>query len=201
MKKTFSIRILDWILIAISLLFSVRSVWDLTKEFAFLSGYLIRIVFALVSIMAVFALLLPKINGERFSRIFIVVLLLIPSILIAYQFIIDLVLYGAVRTDLLQNPLLYLNLIVGVILFYLTLKYSKQEVQQQRKDYGILIIGTGVFAICYVLSRTLEPILYTDLNHYPLWKTIVKSLIGIVTIAIGTQIKNLNYFKKQDPCK
>lgn len=190
MKKTFSNRFLDWILIGVSLLFAILTVLNLTNGFEYLSIYLIRITFALTSILAFLSLLIYKINGERFSRIFILIVLIFPTILIAYQFITDLILYDFTRTDLLQNPLLFLNIIGGIILFYMTLKYSRQQKEERIKDYGILIVGVGIFTISYILTRTLEPSFNSDLNYYPIWKIIVKSVIGIVTLLIGIRIKN-----------
>ena len=189
MKKTYSLRILDWILVGISLFFSVLTVWNLTTGFDFFSGYLVRIVFALASITAVLSLLISRINGERFSRIFILVVLLLPPLLIANLFITDLVFYGATRTDLLQDPSLYLKLVSGLILLFLTLKYSKQQKEDRRSDYGVLIIGVGIFAICYALTLTIEPYFNTDLSDYPIWKTIVNLIIGITTMMIGIQLK------------
>jgi hypothetical protein len=189
MKKTFTNRILDWILIGISLFFVILTIWNLASGFEYLSSYLIRIAFALTSLMAFLSLLISKINGERFLRIFILVTLIFPAILIANQFTTDLVFYGATRTDLLQNPFLFLKLVGGIFLFYLTLKYSRQLKAEQIKDYGILIIGVGIFTICYVLTRTVEPNFNSDLNDYPIWKTIVKSVIGIAILIIGTRIK------------
>lgn len=190
MKKTFSNRFLDWILIGVSLLFVILTVLNLTNGFEYLSSYLVRVTFAFTSILAFLSLLISKINGERFSRIFILIILIFPTILIAYQFVTDLVFYDLTRTDLLQNPLLFLNIIGGIILFYMTLKYSRQQKKERIKDYGVLIIGVGIFIISYVLTRTVEPNFNSDLNYYPIWKTIVKSVIGIVTLLIGIRIKN-----------
>ncbi len=189
MKKTFSNRILDWVLIGISLLFVFLTVWNLATGFEYLSSYLVRITIALTTILAFSSLLIPNIHGERFSRIFILLNLIFPAVLIANQFTTDLIFYGATRTDLLEDPLLFLKLTGGIILFYLTLKFSRQQKAEQIKDYGILIIGIGIFTICYVLTRTVEPNFNSDLNDYPIWKTILKSVIGIATLIIGTQIK------------
>jgi hypothetical protein len=84
-----------------------------------------------------------------------------------------------------------MKFVSGMILFYLTLKWSKQEKTERIKDYGILIIGIGIFIILYILTRTLEPNLVTNdlIIGYPMWKTIVKSLIGITILLIGTRIK------------
>lgn len=197
MKKTFSNKILDWILLVISLLFLVLAVWDLKNGFEFFSSYLLKIVVALISTTAFLSLLIPKVNSERFSRIFVLVVLIIPAVFIVNQFITDLVFYSITRTDLLQNPLFFINPIAGIIIFQLTLKYSRQERSEQIKDYGILIIGVGFFTICYVFTRTIEPNFNLALNEYPIWKTIVKSVIGTATLIIGIRIKNKKIkFKK-----
>jgi hypothetical protein len=199
MKKTFSNRILDWILIGTTLLFSILTVWNLLSGFDFFSSYLLRITFALTSITALLSLLTSKLNGERFSRIFILVTLIFPAVFITNLVITDLVFYGANRTDLLQNPYPFLKLVGGIILFYVTLKFSTHTKVEQIKDYGILIIGTGIFMILFILIRTFEPNFVTNdlIIGYPMWKTIVKNVIGIAVLLIGTRIiKEKMEFKK-----
>jgi len=189
MKQTFLHKTFDWILIGISLIFSVLTFMNLVNGFEHFSNFLLRIAFAFVSATALISLLVQRFNGERFSRIFIIVALIIPAILILYQYLTDLVFYGANRLNLLQNPILFLKLVGGIILLYLAIKFSKQQKAELIKDYGILIIGIGIFTICYVLTRTIEPNLNSELIDYPIWKTISKSIIGILTLVIGIRIK------------
>lgn len=188
-KKPFTNKIIDLILIGITSFFVILTVWNLTNGFEYLSSYLIRIAFALTSMMTFLSLLISQMNGERFSRIFILVILIFPAVLMANQFTTDWIFYGVIRTDLLQNPFFFLKLFGGIILFYLSLKYSRQRKEERTKDYGVLIIGIGIFIVAYVLTRTIESNFNADLNGYPIWKTIVKSVIGITTLIIGTQIK------------
>ena len=191
MKKIFAHKVFDWILIGISLIFSVLTFMNLMNGFEYFSSFILRITFAFVSATALISLLIQKFNGERLSRIFIIVSLIIPAILIFYQYLIDLVFYGVNRLNLLQNPTLFLKLIGGIVLLYFAIKFSKQEKVDRIKDYGILIIGIGTFTICYVLIRTIEPNLNSELTDYPIWKTIIKTIIGILTLIIGIRIKNL----------
>ncbi len=191
MKQTFLHKAFDWILIGISLIFLVLTFINLINGFEYFSSFLLRIAFAFVSVTALISLLVQKFNGERFSRIFIIVALIIPAILILYQYLTDLIFYGANRLNLLQNPTLFLKLVGGIVLLYFAIKFSKQEKAERIKDYGILISGIGIFTICYVLSRTIEPNLNSELIDYPIWKTIIKSIIGILTLIIGIRIKNL----------
>jgi hypothetical protein len=136
------------------------------------------------------SLLVQKLNGERFSRLFIIVALIIPAILILYHYLTDLIFYGVNRLNLLQNPSLFLKLVGGIVLLYFAIKFSKQEKVERIKDYGILIIGVGIFTVCYVLIRTIEPNLNSELIDYPTWKTIIKSIFGILTLIVGIRIKN-----------
>ncbi len=190
MKQTFSHKLFDWILIVISLIFSVLTIMNLAGGFEYLSSYFLRIVYSLASVTALISLLVFKMNGERFSRIFILVTLIIPAILVLNLYLTDLFLYGINRMNLLQNPVLFLKLLCGLFLIYFTIKFSKQHKTEQIKDYGILVVGIGIFAICYVLILTAEPLLKAELNNYPVWKTISKSIIGIVFLIFGVRIKS-----------
>lgn len=191
MKQTFSLKYVDWIIIIVSLLFSINAVNNLLSPIEFPSSFLLRIIFALAPTIALISLFLKKMNGERFTRIFVMVSLIIPPILLLNQIFTDFVLYGANRFDLLENPiLLFINLVLGIVLLYLVTKHSNQTSLERIKDYGILIILIGVFAIIYVLLMTIQPNMYEELNDYPIWKTCIKSVIGIVIIVFGFRLKN-----------
>lgn len=189
MKQTFSHKTLDWIIIGISLLFSVLTFINLTNGFEYFSSYILRLTFALVSLTAFISMFFQKVNGERFSRIFLIVVLVIPGIMILYQFLTDLIFYGVNRMNLLQNPTLFPKLLGGIALLYFAIKYSNQQKAERIKDYGILIVGIGIFTICYALTRAIEPIVNLELIDYPIWKTTAKSIIGILTLIIGIKIK------------
>ncbi len=190
MKQTFLYKTFDWVLIVISLISSILTFLKLINGFEYFSTFLLKIAFTFVSLTALISLLVQKINGERFSRIFLIVMFIIPAIFVLYEYLTDLIFYGINRLNLLQNPFLYVKLIVGVILFYLTIKFSKQKKTQRIKDYGILISGIGIFVICYVLIRKIEPNFNSELMNYSNWKAIIKSIIGILVFFVGIRIKN-----------
>jgi hypothetical protein len=190
MKQTYLHKSFDWILITISLIFLVITFMNLINGFEYFSSFLLKIAFVFVSAIALISLLVQKLNGERFSRLFIIVALIIPAILILYHYLTDLIFYGVNRLNLLQNPSLFLKLVGGIVLLYFAIKFSKQEKVERIKDYGILIIGVGIFTVCYVLIRTIEPNLNSELIDYPTWKTIIKSIFGILTLIVGIRIKN-----------
>jgi hypothetical protein len=192
MKQTFSNKYFDWILIAITFLFSIDTVLNLFNKFEYFSSYLLRITFALVSIAALISLVVKNGNGEKYSRFFIIVGLIIPSLLIFNQFITDLIFYGTKRLNFLLNPILYLKFIIGIILFILTIKYSKQTKSDRIKDYGILTSYIGIFLIGLILIKAIEPNFNTELNNVPIWKIIVKTIIGLSIVYLGYRLKNEN---------
>lgn len=190
MKQTFSNKIFNWVLIAISLIFSVMTIMTLIDGFDFVSVYLIKIVFATVSLTALISLVAKEMNGERYSRLFIVAVVILPCVLVLNEFITDLVFYGVYRPELFSNPILFLQLLSGILLYYFAIKFSKQTRSAQIEDYGVLIIGTGLYSILSVMTRYIEPIVNLEIIVYPIWKTIIKSIIGIAIFIIGLKIKN-----------
>ncbi len=194
MKQTFLNKYLDWILILITLYFSIETLSNLFSEFEFYSSYLLRIAYALTSLFGFTSLIMRKGNGEKYSRFFILILLILPGLIIFNQFLVHSIFYGINRTDLLQNPSLYLKLITGIILFIFSLKYSKQLKSDQTKDYGILTIYFGFFLIGLILIRAIEPNFVEALNTIPIWKIIAKTIIGIFIVYTGYRLKT-NDFK------
>ena len=190
MKHTYSNKYFDWILITITLLISIQNVPNLFTGFEFFSSYLLRIVFSLVSVVALLSLLIVNLNGERYTRFFIVVALIIPPLLIINIFLTDLMFYGANRLNLLQNPILFLKLIGGIVLLALTIKYSRKTKSERITDFGILIISVGVFAIVLTLVKTVQANMLSELNVLPPWKTIIKSIIGFVITYFGFRLKS-----------
>lgn len=193
MKQTFTDKNFNWIIIGISLIFSVITLINIFKGFEFFSSFLLRMVLALVSITALVSLFIDKFNGERFSRIFIIVYLIFPCVLTLNQFLTDLIFFEVNRLNLIQNPTFLLKLLSGISLLYFAIKFSKQQKTEHITDYAILIIGVGIFTILYVLTKTLEPnfIAPDFIIGYPMWKTIIKSIIGILILIIGLRINKI----------
>ena len=192
MKQTFSNKYFDWFLIAITILFLIDTLPNLFNKFEYFSSYLLRITFASVSIVALISLLTKNGNGERYSRFFMIIGLILPSLIIFNQFLTDLLFYGINRENLIQNPILYLKFIIGITLFILTIKYSKQTKSDRIQDYGILTNYIGIFLISLILIRTIEPNFISDLNNVPIWKTITKAILGLVIVYLGYRLKNEN---------
>ncbi len=192
MKQTFSNKYFDWILIVITALFSINSAINLFNKFDFFSSYFIRLTFALVSIVALISLIVKNGNGERYSRFFIIIGLIMPNLFFFNQFLTDLLFYGINRMSLIQNPILHFNFILGIIFFILTIKYSSQIKSYRIKDYGILISYVGIFLIGLILISSIEHNFIADLNYIPIWEIITKTIIGLVIVYAGYGLINGN---------
>jgi len=190
MKQTYSNKYFDWILIAITAIFSINSVINLFNKFDFFSSYLIRLTLALVSTVALTSLIVKNGNGERYSRFFIIIGLILPNLFFFNQFLTDLLIYEINRISLIQNPIINLNFILGIILFILTIKYSTENKLNRIKDYGILINYIGIYLIGLIITKSIEANFIADLNNIPIWKIITKTIIGLSIIYLGYRLRN-----------
>lgn len=185
MKKTFSNKYFDLILIVITGFFTIEAVLNLRNSFEFFSSFLPRIIFVLTSIFAFTTLIMKNGNGEKYSLFFIIINLIMPDLLILNLYITDLIIYGINRLSLLQNSILHLKFFIGIIFFILTIKYSRQSKLDRLNNYGILISFFGIFLVILILIKTVEPNFNIILNNTPIWKTIVKTIIGLLIVYLG----------------
>ncbi len=189
MKQTFSNKLFDYILIGLSLFYSIISILFFDFEYEFFSSFILKIFLLIIPIITFISLVFNFLNSERFTIYFIILVLLFPSIYILCQFFADLIFYSICRYDLLQNPILLINLIFGISLIYFSIKFSKQQKNERIRDYNILIIFIGLYLIFHVIIRSIEPLFNWKCNDYPIWKTIIKLVIGLLVFVVGNKMK------------
>src|SRR5690606_17204312 len=105
---------------------------------------------------------------------------------IYYTFLSDLILYSFSRTYLISNPIILANLLIGIILFYYSLKFSKLAKVQRESEYEAIIMILGIFLLLLTISKSLdqEPI------------KVVQYIIGLLLSAGITFIGNRLRLKK-----
>jgi hypothetical protein len=189
MKQTFSNKLFDYILIGLSLFYSIISILFFDFECEFFSSFILKIFLLIIPIITFISLVFNFLNSERFTIYFIILVLLFPSIYILYQFFTDLIFYSICRYDLLQNPILFINLIFGISLIYFSIKFSKKQKNERIRDYNILIIFIGLYLIFHVIIRSIEPFFNWKCNDYPNWKTLLKLGIGLLVFIVGNKMK------------
>jgi len=189
MKQTFSNKLFDYILIGLSLFYSIISILFFDFECEFFSSFILKIFLLIIPIITFISLVFNFLNSERFTIYFIILVLLFPSIYILYQFFTDLIFYSICRYDLLQNPILLINLIFGISLIYFSIKFSKKQKNERIRDYNILIIFIGLYLIFHVIIRSIEPFFNWKCNDYPNWKTLLKLGIGLLVFIVGNKMK------------
>jgi len=75
---------------------------------------------------------------------------------IYYTFISDLILYSFSRTYLISNPIILANLLIGIILFYFSIKFSKLDKVQRERDYGAIIMILGMAMLLLTTSKFID---------------------------------------------
>ncbi|HLP63106.1 hypothetical protein [Flavobacterium sp.] len=165
--------------------FTIISIQKLAMEFDLFSSYLMRISNTLLSILALTSLLFSKLNGERFVRFFIIGVLIFPMLLLVNQYCIDLLIYGINRTNLLQNTVLNLFGIVGVVLYLASYRFSKQTKVERQKDIGLLILGIGFFITVRTIIIAIESNFVPDMNKMSLVESGIKISIILILFLLG----------------
>jgi len=132
MKTVYSVKYLDWLLIVIILFklilltFNFLNLPETPPQIAFF----IVIVLIKISLIALANVIFKNKYSHKFIQLFLIAVLILPSLLIIYRYLSVLVLYGFNRIELLNNPFLFLQLIVGVGLFV----YTKRMYIKKNKD-------------------------------------------------------------------
>lgn len=188
-KETFSNKYFNIILIGITLYFTVISITKLIGEFDFYSNYVLRISAVLLSILAFFTLLVKNTNGERFTRFFIIGVLIFPLFTVLNQFLVDSLFYGINRINLLQNTLLNSIGLVGILLYFLSHHFSKQTQTSHQKDFGLFICGIGIFIVMRTIIRIIEANYVHDMHPFSFSEITIKTVIIILLFFIGFRMQ------------
>ena len=185
MKEIYSSRIFNWILVIFSALTLIDKSYLLFNEFEHLDQLIIRLFFVIITTLSLLSFFIVKLNKEFYSRLLILTALITPGIIIYYRFLVDLSLYLLTRTDLISNPNIHLNFIIGIILFYFSIKYSRTSKIERHKEYGIVIIIYSLFLIISNWSIFIDH----DSAELSIGKTITKSFLNIAMIFIGNKLR------------
>lgn len=190
MKPTFTTRYLDGAFVVLLVLYLIDSAVNLALAFAFFSTYLLRMAFAATALAALVSLFSKNGKGERYCRYFVIIALFFPLAFSAFRFLSDWLFYSIQRWSLLALPGLYLNFLLGVLLWVLMHRYSRRKPHDSTSDYGILICYTGLFLGLLILIRTIEPHFNVELNGIPMWETLSKLVIAAATIYLGFRMQS-----------
>ena len=189
MKTIYKNRTFDWIMILINLLVLTQVIYNLFLPFNYLSSYSLRLVFAIVSMGPILSVLIKKMNSERFFSFFIFITLIILPCFIIFEFLKDLMIYGISQTDRIDNPILLVKLIIGIILIYFSIKYSKISNEDRAVNYNILIMLIGLYIIILTGIMHFEPRLDSEMHNKPIWISVLKIILGFMIIFVGYLLK------------
>lgn len=185
MKKVFSNKVFNWILIIISVLNSIDNIYLLSKEFEDLNILFFRILVFTISSLSFLSFFILKLNKEFYSRLFILANLILLTLFIYYSFTVDQLLYSVTRTDLVSNPAIHIKFFIGIILFYYSIKFSQESKTKRQSDYGLMIILFGLFLLILNFTKVFD---YTSGNFY-LIEFIIKITLSAGIIFTGNRLR------------
>lgn len=193
MKEIYSNKIFNWILIIISILIIIDSFYLLTTEFEYLNILTLRITLIIIPFLSLLSFFVNRLNKELFSRIFILANLIFIPFTIYFQFLVDAIIYSITRINLISNPILHSKFLIGLLLFYLSIKYSHKNKFQRQKEYGIIIMTYGIFLIVLTITKIFD-YNFTDFSTIEFVLKLILS-IGIFFIGNKLRINKLNFKK------
>ncbi len=122
MNRIYLNRYVDWLLLTIIFIKSLITVSQVTNTN---SSMVLSIGWSVLALSAItfIALLLKNKFTDLLVKLFIIVTFLLPSLLIIYRYLVDLVFYGINRIELLQ-PYLLVQFLLGIVLFVVIIKFK-----------------------------------------------------------------------------
>lgn len=185
MKHIYSNKIFNWIILVVSVLTLIDISSRLNQEYEFLSVLILKLTLFIFPILSTLSFFLKKMNKEFYSRAFIFVNLIFLQISVYFQYLVDLLFYSFNRTDLISGPTMHINLLIGLILFFFSLKFSRQTKIQRQKEFGMLIIFYGLYILILNLGRILD----SNSTEFSVITFCIKILISISIIFVGNKLK------------
>ena len=182
-------------MLIVSIISLIDSIFLFSQDFQFASTIAIRILLVTLSLSAVLSHFISQIDTEKVTRIFILGYLIFPPLVILNQIVSDYLFYGILRTDLLgiKNIHIILNLIIGIILFGLTLKFSKKSTVNKLQENRAVVRYLGFFLFVIACLKFLS----FDQSTSIAFKIMFKIIIAISLIYLGYKFKkeNKKFFK------
>ena len=121
MKSIYSNKYIDWLFIFIILAIISIQIYSLTGATTQIAIQFIA-VYLCVSLIALIALLVKNKMAHRLTQLFIIVVFISSPALIIYRYLSLYLFYGTNQIYLLQQPLLFISLVLGIVLFMVTIK-------------------------------------------------------------------------------
>lgn len=186
-------KIFNWIVLLVSVLFLLDSMHRLTQEFYHFNGVFLRVTLAVSSLLSVLSFFIKKLKGALFSRVFILANLILVPLSIYFQFLVDATMYLAIRFDLISNPLLHVKFLLGLILFYGSIRYSRQSKLQRHNEYGLISMMYGVFLGMLTGLKIVD----YDVIDFAILQFILKLMLSFWIVFWGNKLRigSLNFKK------
>ena len=185
MNKIYSNKIFNWILLIVSLLILIDNFSRINRSIEFNSAIVLKIALVIFPILSALSFFIKKLNKEFYSRAFILLNLIFPPIYLYYQYLIHLLIYSINRTDLISTPIIHFYFFIFLVLFYLSLRLSKQTNKQRQKEYGMMLMIYGIFLLIINITTNFDShsVYISEIT------SLIKILISIAIIFLGNKLR------------
>ena len=185
MNKIYSNKIFNWILLIVSLLILIDNFSRINRSIEFNSAIVLKIALVIFPILSALSFFVKKLNKEFYSRAFILLNLIFPPIYLYYQYLIHLLIYSINRTDLISTPIIHFYFFIFLVLFYLSLRLSKQTNKQRQKEYGMMLMIYGIFLLIINITTNFDShsVYISEIT------SLIKILISIAIIFLGNKLR------------
>jgi len=119
MKSVYSIKYLDWLLLAVSFYYAILIFSKISFANTQLSTVFLVVLISISSLAFIGLIFKNKLSHE-FNQLFLILVVVFPSAHIVYRYLADLIFYGINRVELLSDPFVFFQLIIGIGLLLLT---------------------------------------------------------------------------------
>lgn len=106
-----------------------------------------------------------------------------------YRFLVDHVMYSFTRTELISNPAMHINFLIGIVLFCFSMKFSRLTIKQRHSEFGTLIIIYTAFLLLHASAK----ITNLETQNFSVIEFIIVVLLGIGFIFTGNNLRTLKF--------
>ncbi|GLB53033.1 hypothetical protein NBRC110019_20730 [Neptunitalea chrysea] len=161
--------------------------------FEFFSAYLNYLALTASALFALITMLIPGLNGERYSRIFIVITFIVTPLVLLYKYFTTLVFFNVNLSNYVLTPLFYICLTTGVILLAGAIKFSRFHIYYHTDDGAVLLKLLGSFLIIRLITQLIEIAYFKTILPIPIWAIIIKLLSAGSMIYLGYLMRKLEF--------
>lgn len=156
MPTLFQNSLLRLVLFTLAFIAALESLWAISHGNRDLSSAVLHLLSLLLAVLALASYFLPALRKEIFMRLFLLGKLILPALFVYCTFVVDALFYSALRPSLLQNIYLNVAFVIGILLFYLSVRYSNTTKTELQREFRVLLLLFLAFVVLWEIIKLVE---------------------------------------------